>query len=82
MRMLAELLWTCLWVCLPLLGLTLLTGILISIVQVVTQIQEASLAFIPKLIVATVVLVALGPWMLSKLAQFTTRLWTGIPGVI
>jgi flagellar biosynthetic protein FliQ len=82
MRMLAELLWTGLWVCLPLLGLTLLTGILISIVQVVTQIQEASLAFIPKLIVATVVLVALGPWMLSKLVQFTTRLWTGIPGVI
>jgi len=79
--MMADLLWTSLWVCLPVLGLTMLVGLLISVLQVVTQIQEMSLTFVPKLITAAVALLAFGPWMLHKLAAYTTSLWSGIPSM-
>lgn len=79
--MLAHLLWTGLIVCLPLLGLTMLVGICISILQVVTQIQEMSLTFVPKLVTAAISLVVFGPWMLHKLAAFTSQLWSNIPAM-
>ncbi|WP_329605498.1 flagellar biosynthesis protein FliQ [Undibacterium umbellatum] len=79
LSLMAELFWTGLLVCLPVLGLTMLVGLLISIFQVVTQIQEMSLTFIPKLLTATITLVVAGPWMLRKLTQFATKLWTNIP---
>lgn len=81
MRMLADLLWTGLTVCAPVLALTMIVGVLISVLQVVTQIQEMSLTFVPKLVVAAAALLAAGPWMLRKLAAFTTSLWTGIPSM-
>ena len=81
MRLLADLLWTGLLVCLPVLGLTMLVGLLISIVQAVTQIQEMSLSFVPKLMTAGICLVVFGPWMLRTLVQFTVRLWSGIPAL-
>lgn len=52
LRMMADLFWTGLLICLPILGLTLLVGLVISILQVVTQVQEMSLTFVPKLVVA------------------------------
>ncbi|AVS67144.1 MULTISPECIES: flagellar biosynthetic protein FliQ [Comamonadaceae] len=81
LRMMADLFWTGLLVCLPILGLTLLVGLLISILQVVTQVQEMSLTFVPKLLVAGGVMVLFGPWMLRKLGQFATQLWTNIPAM-
>lgn len=81
LRMLAELFWTGVLVCLPVLGLTLLVGVLISIIQVVTQVQEMSLTFIPKLLTAVIALVVFGPWMLRTLASFSTRLWSDIPSM-
>lgn len=57
-------------VCIPLLGVTLLTGVLVSVLQVVTQIQDATLAFIPKLVVFVVACLLLGPWILNKLTAF------------
>ena len=81
LRMLGNLFWTGLLVCTPVLGLTMLVGLLISILQVVTQVQEMSLTFVPKLVVAAVSLVVFGPWMLSTLAAFFTRLWTDIPSM-
>jgi len=79
--MMADLFWTGLVVCLPLLGLTMLVGIAISIVQVVTQIQEMSLTFVPKLLTAGAVMTVAGPWMLRRLVQYTVQLWSGIPSM-
>lgn len=56
-----------------------MVGLLVSILQVVTQIQESSLTFVPKLIVAAVILLLLGGWMLNTLGQFATRIISGIP---
>ena len=63
----------------PLLLCTLVVGVIVSILQVVTQVQEMSLTFIPKMICALVVLVVAGPWMLRRLAEFATRLFSSIP---
>ena len=81
LRMMSDLFWTALLLSLPLLGLTMLIGLLISVVQVATQIQEMSLTFVPKLLAAAAVLIVAGPWMLGTLTQFTVRLWTGIPAL-
>lgn len=80
-RMMADLLWTGLTVCAPVLALTMLVGVAISVLQVVTQIQEMSLTFVPKLVAAAAALLVSGPWMLRKLTAFTTTLWTNIPGM-
>lgn len=79
--MMADLFWTGLLVCMPVLGLVMLVGLAISLVQVVTQVQEMSLTFVPKLVTAGVALIVFGPWMLRTLSQFTTRLWTQIPSM-
>jgi flagellar biosynthetic protein FliQ len=79
LQMMAEMLWTGVLISAPILGLTMLVGLLISIVQVVTQIQEMSLSFVPKIITAVIVLVAFGPWMLKKLVQFSAGLIGNIP---
>jgi len=79
LQMLAELLWNGLLITAPLLAVTLVVGLLISILQVVTQVQEASLTFIPKIIAAVVVLVVCGPWMLKRLVGYATGLIASIP---
>ncbi|MGJ3703982.1 flagellar biosynthetic protein FliQ [Variovorax sp. AFSI2.2] len=81
LKMMSDLFWTGLLVCLPLLGLTMLVGIVISVLQVVTQVQEMSLTFVPKLVTAAAVMIVAGPWMLRKLTQFTVQLWGGIPSM-
>jgi flagellar biosynthetic protein FliQ len=70
LQLFAEMLKTGLLVCAPILGLTLLTGLLVSVLQVVTQIQDASLAFIPKMVVFVIAMLLLSPWMLRKLVAF------------
>jgi flagellar biosynthesis protein FliQ len=67
---------------LPLLGVGLLVGVLISIIQAVTQIQEQTLAFIPKVLALAAILLLLGPWMLNQLLGYTTDLWAGIPNLV
>jgi flagellar biosynthetic protein FliQ len=81
LRMMADLFWTALIVCAPVLGITLAVGTIVSVVQVTTQIQETSLTFIPKLLAAGVALILFGPWMLRKLTQFAVQLWTSIPSM-
>jgi flagellar biosynthetic protein FliQ len=80
--MMAELFRIGLVVSAPVLGATLLVGLAISVVQVVTQVQEMSLTFVPKLAVAVIVLVIAGPWMLRTVVQFAARLWSGIPSLL
>jgi len=81
LKMMSDLFWTGLLVCVPILGITMLVGLVISLIQVVTQVQEMSLTFVPKLFAAGAVLVVTGPWMLKKLTQFTVTLWTNIPAM-
>lgn len=81
LKMMADLFWTGLLVCAPILGITMLVGLVISLIQVVTQVQEMSLTFVPKLFAAGAVLVVAGPWMLKKLTQLTVTLWTNIPAM-
>jgi flagellar biosynthesis protein FliQ len=69
-------------VALPLLGVGLVVGLLVSIFQAVTQIQEQTLAFIPKIVALAAVLMLLGPWMLNQLLAYTADLWGGIPQMI
>jgi flagellar biosynthesis protein FliQ len=66
----------------PLLGVGLIVGVLISIIQAVTSIQEQTLAFIPKVVAMAVVLVVGGPWMLNQLLSYTSELWTSIPDMV
>lgn len=82
MKMTADLFWTGLLVCLPVLGLTMLVGLVISVLQVVTQVQEMSLSFVPKLVTAGIAMVAFGPWMLGTLCRFAVGLWTQIPSMV
>ena len=63
----------------PLLLVALVVGLIVSIFQAVTQIQEQSLSLIPKIIGVAVVVVLLGPWMLGQLVAYTTALYTSIP---
>lgn len=81
LHMMRDLLWTGLMVCTPLMGCILIVGLTISILQVVTQVQEMSLTFVPKLLTAGICLIFFGPWMLRVLAQFSTRLWSSIPSL-
>ena len=60
----------------PILGVSLLVGLLVSIFQAMTQIQEQTLSFIPKVVAVVAVLILLGPWMLSVLTAYTTNLLT------
>jgi flagellar biosynthetic protein FliQ len=66
----------------PLLLVGLVVGLVISVFQAVTQIQEQSLTLIPKIIGIAVVVVLLGPWMLGQLVSYTTALYTSIPAMV
>ncbi len=66
----------------PMLGLGLLVGIMVSIFQATTQIQEQTLAFIPKIIAIFVAIVVFGPWMLSLLVDYTREIFISLPSLI
>lgn len=65
-------------VALPLLLVGLVIGLVVSVFQAVTQIQEQSLVFIPKLLAVALVLVVAGPWMLDQLLTYCQELYAGI----
>jgi len=69
-------------VAMPMLGVGLIVGLVVSIFQAVTQIQEQTLAFIPKVVALAAVLLLLGPWMLNQLLTYTADLWGGIPHLV
>jgi flagellar biosynthesis protein FliQ len=81
LHMMRDVIWTALLVCAPVLGPTMLVGVVISILQVVTQVQEMSLSFVPKLLTAAIATVVFGSWMLREIAQFSTHLWSSIPSL-
>ena len=71
-----------LMIAMPVLGVVMGVGLLVSVFQAVTQIHEATLAFVPKLIAAMVVFAIAGPWMLSTLVDFIRRTIETIPQAV
>ena len=66
----------------PMLLVGLVIGLVVSIFQAVTSIQEQSLSFIPKIIGLGVLIVVLGPWMLGQLVNYAENLYSSIPQII
>ncbi len=66
----------------PVLGVILVVGLLVSLFQAVTQINEATLAFVPKLIAAMAVFTLAGPWMLTTLVEYIRRTFESIPSAV
>lgn len=66
----------------PTLLATLVIGTLVSVVQTVTQVQEMSLSFVPKLIGVAVVMVFTGNWMMREIVGWVTALWDSIPSLV
>ena len=77
-----DAIFTAMLVCAPALLLGLITGLVISIFQAVTQIQEPTLAFIPKIVVVGIAILLFGPFMLALLTDFMHRVIAGIPGML
>lgn len=69
-------------VALPLLGAGLIVGLVVSVFQAITQIQEQTLTFIPKILATFGVLIVMGPWMLGQLLSYASDLWLSIPQMI
>ena len=63
----------------PVLGVILIVGLVISLFQALTQINEATLSFVPKLVAAVAVFAIAGPWMLTTLVDFIRRTLLAIP---
>ena len=78
LALITELLKLALVLTLPLLAVILISGVLISVLQVVTQVQDPSIAFVPKLLIFGVVLALLAPWMLGKLTSYGIAMFARI----
>lgn len=77
-----EALTLLLMVAAPVLLVVLVVGLVISIVQAITQIHEATLSFVPKLVAAIAVFALAGPWMLSMLVEYIRRTIESIPSLV
>lgn len=66
---------------LPAVGVGLLVGFIISLFQAVTQIQEQTLTFVPKVVSVLLVIAFTFPWIISMLVDFTVTLWSAIPNM-
>ena len=66
----------------PVLGVVLIVGLLVSIFQAATQINEATLSFVPKIVAAVVVLAVAGPWMLTTLVEYLQRTLMALPSAV
>lgn len=77
--LLDQMLWNAVLLAMPVLLATLVVGLIISIFQVATQIQEMTLSYVPKILTAAFLLIALGPWMLGRLTDWARELYLSIP---
>lgn len=79
LNLMDAMLWNAALIAGPVLLATLAVGLIVSVFQVATQIQEITLSYVPKIITAAVILIALGPWMISRLTGFARSLFMMIP---
>jgi len=77
-----DAIWTTVLLAAPLLISALVVGLIVSILQAVTQINEATLTFIPKMLTIVIVLVILAPWMTQMITSYTTELFTSLPNYV
>jgi len=77
-----QAIYTALLIAAPMLLLGLVVGILISIFQAATQINEQTMVFIPKILAVIAALILFGPWMLNTMVEFTTRLFANINVIV
>jgi flagellar biosynthetic protein FliQ len=75
-------LWLLLMVSAPILAVVLGVGLVVSVFQAATQINEATLSFVPKIVAAVAVLAVTGPWMLTTLVEYLQRVLKSIPSVV
>jgi len=76
-----QLFWYAAVISAPILAAVLIVGLLVSVFQVATQLQEMTLSYVPKLLTAAVVMVIVGPWMLHKVAEFAVGMIHLIPAL-
>lgn len=76
-----DMLWATALVSAPILVVTLLVGVIISVIQVATQIQEMTLSYVPKLAAAAAVLILLGGWMMGRIGQFAQTSYQTIASI-
>jgi flagellar biosynthetic protein FliQ len=66
----------------PVLAVSLIIGIIVSLIQAATQINEATLTFVPKVIGIGAIMLLLGSWMLQQIVSFTTNLYNTLPNLV
>ena len=81
LELMKQLLWNAALVSAPVLLAALAVGLLVSVLQVATQLQEATLSYVPKLLVAVIMLMALGPWMIHRVTGFAISVIKLIPAL-
>ncbi len=81
-RLTAETLYLVLLVSAPALVVSLAVGLTVGLLQAVTQVQEQTLSFVPKLVGVAIALVVGGGWMGAQLLRFTDAIWTAIPDLV
>jgi len=77
-----DAIWTTVLLAAPLLLSALFVGLVVSIIQAITQINEATLTFIPKMLAIVVVMIVLAPWMTQMITSYTTELFTSLPSMV
>ena len=63
----------------PVLGIALLVGLIVSILQAVTQVQDQTLSFVPKILATLLALVLFGPWMIARIVEFGRDMFQAVP---
>jgi flagellar biosynthetic protein FliQ len=81
-EILGNALTTALLISAPILGLTLIVGLVVSVFQAVTQINEATLTFVPKILVVFLAMALFGTWMMNIATSYTTNLFQFLPNVV
>lgn len=77
-----DAIWTTVLLAAPLLVSALVVGLVVSIVQAVTQINESTLTFIPKMLTIVIVMIIMAPWMTQMITAYTTELFTALPNYV
>jgi flagellar biosynthesis protein FliQ len=76
-----QMLWAAVLVGGPVILASVITGLVVAILQAATQVNDSAVSFAPKALVTTLVLVLAGPWMMSQLVEFTRSAFEGIAGI-
>ena len=81
LELMSQLFWNSLLVAAPIVVVAMLVGLTISVLQVATQLQEMTLSYIPKLLAAVLVLIAVGPWVIERMTNFAVEVIRTIPSI-